>query len=36
LTPEKQAKITQEVADVLAAIWDSHGSGQWKDKNHGQ
>ena len=26
LTPEKQAKIRQEVADVLFAIWESHGS----------
>ena len=32
LTPEKQAKIRQEVADVLFAIWASHGSGQWKEK----
>jgi isocitrate dehydrogenase len=32
LTPEKQAEVTSEVESVLNAIWDSHGSGQWKDK----
>lgn len=32
LTPEKQAKICQEVEAVLASIWDSHGNGQWKTK----
>jgi isocitrate dehydrogenase len=32
LTPEKQAAICREVETVLAAIWDSHGNGQWKEK----
>ncbi|MEO8892292.1 MAG: NADP-dependent isocitrate dehydrogenase [Coleofasciculaceae cyanobacterium] len=32
LTPEKRADITSEVKGVLDAIWDSHGSGQWKEK----
>ncbi|MGB5961278.1 MAG: NADP-dependent isocitrate dehydrogenase [Coleofasciculaceae cyanobacterium] len=32
LTPEKRADITSEVKKVLDAIWDSHGSGQWKEK----
>ncbi|HEY9668037.1 MAG TPA: NADP-dependent isocitrate dehydrogenase, partial [Coleofasciculaceae cyanobacterium] len=32
LTPEKRAEITTEVESVLNAIWDTHGSGQWKDK----
>ena len=32
LTPEKQAVICEEVEAVLAAIWDSHGGGQWQDK----
>jgi isocitrate dehydrogenase len=32
LTPEKQAKISEEVQSVLDTIWDSHGNGQWKDK----
>ena len=31
LTPGKQAEICQEVEEVLAAIWDSHGDGKWKD-----
>ena len=31
LTPEKQAKIVQEVEGVLASIWETHGSGKWKD-----
>ena len=31
LTPEKQAKIIQEVQGVLASIWETHGSGKWKD-----
>jgi len=31
LTPGKQAEICQEVEDTLAAIWDSHGDGQWKE-----
>ncbi|HEY9688814.1 MAG TPA: NADP-dependent isocitrate dehydrogenase [Coleofasciculaceae cyanobacterium] len=29
---EKREDICQEVRDVLAAIWDSHGNGQWKEK----
>ncbi|BAU65814.1 isocitrate dehydrogenase, NADP-dependent [Stanieria sp. NIES-3757] len=32
LTPEKQQQICQEVKQVLEAIWDSHGNGQWQDK----
>ncbi|NER52661.1 MAG: NADP-dependent isocitrate dehydrogenase [Symploca sp. SIO1A3] len=32
LTPEKQAKITREIENVLQAIWDTHGNGQWQDK----
>ncbi|MGA1475261.1 MAG: NADP-dependent isocitrate dehydrogenase [Prochlorothrix sp.] len=32
LTPEKQAVICEEVKQVLAAIGESHGGGQWKDK----
>ncbi|WP_072622551.1 NADP-dependent isocitrate dehydrogenase [Spirulina major] len=32
LTPEKQQVICEEVKSVLAAIWDSHGDGQWKEK----
>ncbi len=32
LTPEKQTTICEEVKEVLDAIWDSHGNGQWKDK----
>jgi isocitrate dehydrogenase len=32
LTPEKQAKIGQEVQAVLDTIWTTHGNGQWKKK----
>ncbi|GAA6615754.1 NADP-dependent isocitrate dehydrogenase [Scytonema sp. NUACC26] len=32
LTPDKQAQIVEEVKTVLDSIWESHGSGQWKDK----
>jgi isocitrate dehydrogenase len=32
LTPEKRADIASEVESVLNAIWDTHGSGQWKEK----
>ncbi|MEB3232339.1 MAG: NADP-dependent isocitrate dehydrogenase [Leptolyngbyaceae bacterium] len=32
LTPEKQSVICDEVKGILEAIWDSHGSGQWKTK----
>jgi isocitrate dehydrogenase len=32
LTPEKQAKIGQEVQAVLDTIWTTHGNGQWKEK----
>ncbi|HAG81170.1 MAG TPA: NADP-dependent isocitrate dehydrogenase, partial [Cyanobacteria bacterium UBA12227] len=32
LTEEKKAEVTQEVQQVLDAIWDSHGNGQWKEK----
>jgi isocitrate dehydrogenase len=32
LTPEKRADIANEVESVLNAIWDTHGSGQWKEK----
>jgi isocitrate dehydrogenase len=31
LTPGKQAEICQEVEETLAAIWETHGDGQWKD-----
>jgi isocitrate dehydrogenase len=31
LTPGKQAEICQEVKDTLAAIWETHGDGQWKE-----
>jgi isocitrate dehydrogenase len=32
LTPEKQAEVCAEVESVLAAIWDTHGNGKWKEK----
>ncbi|MFB8789241.1 MAG: NADP-dependent isocitrate dehydrogenase [Potamolinea sp.] len=32
LTPEKRAKITEQVAAVLNAIWETHGNGKWKEK----
>ena len=32
LTADKQAEVRQEVEAILAAIWATHGSGQWKDK----
>ncbi|MBW4645551.1 MAG: NADP-dependent isocitrate dehydrogenase [Goleter apudmare HA4340-LM2] len=32
LTLEKQSQIVQEVKEVLASIWETHGNGQWKDK----
>lgn len=32
LTPEKQAKICEEVQAVLDAIASTHGNGQWKEK----
>ncbi len=32
LTSEKQAAICEEVKSVLEAIWDTHGTGQWKEK----
>jgi isocitrate dehydrogenase len=32
LTPEKQAKICEEVKSVLDTIWDTHGDGKWKAK----
>lgn len=32
LTPEKKAKISQEVEAVVTSIWDTHGDGKWKDK----
>ncbi len=32
LTSEKQAAICEEVKSVLDAIWETHGSGQWKEK----
>ncbi|MBE9076053.1 NADP-dependent isocitrate dehydrogenase [Romeria aff. gracilis LEGE 07310] len=32
LTPDKKAAIQSEVKDILDAIWDSHGSGQWRQK----
>jgi isocitrate dehydrogenase len=32
LTPEKKEQARAEVKAVLDAIWESHGSGQWKDK----
>ena len=32
LTPEKQQEICQEIESVIDKIWDTHGSGQWKDK----
>ena len=32
LTADKQEKICDEVKEVLEAIWDTHGSGQWKEK----
>lgn len=31
LTPEKQAEICTEVEEILAAIWETHGDGKWKD-----
>lgn len=32
LTPEKRAKITEQVAAVLNAIWETHGNGKWQEK----
>ncbi|WP_448562086.1 NADP-dependent isocitrate dehydrogenase [Trichothermofontia sp.] len=32
LTAEKKQAVCEEVEAVLAAIWDSHGHGQWRDK----
>ncbi|MBW4474476.1 MAG: NADP-dependent isocitrate dehydrogenase [Stenomitos rutilans HA7619-LM2] len=32
LTADKKEKICAEVKEVLETIWDSHGSGQWKEK----
>lgn len=32
LTAEKQAAICQEVQEVLDTIWETHGSGAWKQK----
>ncbi|MBW4522277.1 MAG: NADP-dependent isocitrate dehydrogenase [Scytolyngbya sp. HA4215-MV1] len=32
LTSEKKAQICQEVENVLTAIGESHGKGQWKEK----
>jgi len=32
LTADKKEKICAEVKEVLEAIWDTHGSGQWKEK----
>ncbi len=32
LTTEKKQAVCQEVEAVLAAIWNSHGNGQWRDK----
>ncbi|PJF23762.1 MAG: isocitrate dehydrogenase (NADP(+)), partial [Phototrophicales bacterium] len=32
LTAEKKTQICDEVKSVLDAIWDTHGSGKWKDK----
>jgi isocitrate dehydrogenase len=32
MTPEKQAQLCQEVEQVLASIWESHGNGQWQQK----
>jgi isocitrate dehydrogenase len=32
LTPEKQSAICEEVKSVLDTIWDTHGTGQWKEK----
>jgi isocitrate dehydrogenase len=32
LTTEKQAQVCQEVEQVLAQIWSTHGDGQWRQK----
>ncbi|WP_413162242.1 NADP-dependent isocitrate dehydrogenase [Capilliphycus salinus ALCB114379] len=32
LTPEKRQEIVGEVAQVLEAIWETHGNGKWKEK----
>lgn len=32
LTPEKRQQVTNEVKEVLEAIWDSHGGKQWQEK----
>ncbi|BFM39857.1 NADP-dependent isocitrate dehydrogenase [Synechocystis sp. LKSZ1] len=32
LTEEKKAAVREEVEQVLATIWESHGNGQWKEK----
>jgi isocitrate dehydrogenase len=31
MTAEKRALVVDEVESVLAAIWESHGNGKWKD-----
>ncbi len=32
MTPDQKAKLVKEVEGVLAAIWPTHGKGQWKSK----
>ncbi|MCL1466036.1 NADP-dependent isocitrate dehydrogenase [Argonema galeatum] len=32
LTAQKQAAICAEIENVLNAIWETHGNGQWKNK----
>ncbi|MBD2078147.1 NADP-dependent isocitrate dehydrogenase [Phormidium sp. FACHB-592] len=32
LTADKKEKICAEVKEVLEAIWETHGNGQWKEK----
>ena len=32
MTPDQKAKLVKEVEGVLAAIWSTHGKGQWKSK----
>ena len=32
MTPDQKTKLVKEVESVLAAIWATHGKGQWKSK----
>ncbi len=32
MTDDRKAEVCKDVEDCLSAIWESHGSGKWKDK----